>query len=73
MRNIVAISLPTNILRSLISEAKAEGASRSDVIRRALKQHFFMKDFTRAREKAMAELAQKGIALTEEDIFNQVS
>lgn len=73
MRNIVAISLPTGILKSLMAEAKEDGASRSDVIRRALRQHFFVRDFTRAREKAMAELTKKGIALTEDEIFKKVS
>lgn len=73
MRNVVAISLPANILKILMAEAKEENTSRSDVIRRALKQHFFMRDFTKARSIAMSELAKKGIALTEEDIFKRVS
>lgn len=73
MRTVVAISLPANILKILMAEAKEENTSRSDVIRRALKQHFFMRDFTKARNIAMAELAKKGITLTEEDIFKRVS
>ncbi len=73
MRNIVTISLPTDTLKSLMVEAKEDGASRSDVIRRALKQHFFTRDFTRARKKAMAELTKKGIALTEDEVFKKVS
>lgn len=73
MRNIVSISLPADALKSLTAEAKEDGASRSDVIRRALKQHFFARDFTRVRVKAMAELSKKGITLTEDEIFKQVS
>lgn len=73
MRKIVTISLPTNTLKSLTVEAKEDGSSRSDIIRRALKQHFFVRDFTKARENAIAELAKKGIALTEEEIFKKVS
>ena len=73
MRNIVTISIPNNLLKNLTTEAKEDHTSRSDIIRRALKQHFFMRDFTRARNKAMAELAKKGIALTEEEIFKKVS
>ncbi|MBU0694248.1 MAG: ribbon-helix-helix domain-containing protein [Candidatus Omnitrophica bacterium] len=73
MRNVVAISIPNNLLKNLTAEAKEEHTSRSDIIRRALKQHFFMRDFTMARNKAMAELAKKGITLTEEEIFEKVS
>lgn len=56
-----------------MAEAKEDGTSRSDVIRRALRQHFFVRDFTRVRAKAMAELTRKGIALTEDEIFKKVS
>ena len=73
MRNIVTISLPTNTLKILMAEAREDGASRSDVIRRALKQHFFVRDFTKARKMALAELAKRDIALTEEEIFKKVS
>ena len=73
MRNVIAISLPNKLLKSLTSEAKEEQTSRSDVIRRALKQHFFMRDFTMTRNKALAELTKKGITLTEEEIFEKVS
>lgn len=73
MRKVVAISLPDNLLKNLSTEAKEEQTSRSDIIRRALKQHFFMRDFNRARNKALAELAKKGITLTDEEIFEKVS
>lgn len=73
MRNIVAISLPTSLLKPLSAEAKEEHTSRSEIIRQALKYHFFVREFTRVRNKAMAELAKKGITLTEEEIFEKVS
>ncbi len=73
MRNIVAISLPTSLLRPLSAEAKEEHTSRSEIIRQALKYHFFVREFTSVRNKAMAELAKKGIALTEEDVFKKIS
>ncbi|MEA3369378.1 MAG: ribbon-helix-helix domain-containing protein [Candidatus Ratteibacteria bacterium] len=73
MRNVVAISIPNNLLKSLAAEAKEEQTSRSDIIRRALKQHFFMRDFTRARNLALSELAKRGITFTEEDIFERIS
>ena len=73
MRNIVAISLPDSLLKPLSAEAREEHTSRSEIIRQALKHHFFIKEFTRVRGKAMAELAKKGVTLTEEEIFDKVS
>ncbi|MFA4888342.1 MAG: ribbon-helix-helix domain-containing protein [Candidatus Omnitrophota bacterium] len=73
MRNTVAISLPDSLLRPLSAEAKEEHTSRSEIIRQALKYHFFVREFTRVRNKAMVELARKGITLTEEEIFKKVS
>jgi len=73
MRNTVAISLPNSLLRPLSAEAKEEHTSRSEIIRQALKYHFFIREFTRARSKAMVELAKKGITVTEEEIFEKVS
>ena len=73
MRNTVAISLPDSLLRPLSAEAKEEHTSRSEIIRQALKHHFFVREFTRVRGKAMAELAKKGVILTEEEIFEKIS
>jgi len=73
MRNVIAISLTDDLLKRLITEAKEENTSRSEIIRGSLKQYFFTRDFTRLRNRAMGELAKKGITLTEEQIFNQIS
>ena len=73
MRNVVAISLTDNLLKELTAEAKEENTSKSEIIRRSLKQHFFVKDFTKLRNKALRELTKKGITLTEEEIFERVS
>lgn len=72
MRNVVAISLPDSLLKPLSAEAKEEHTSRSEIIRQALKYHFFVKEFTRVRSKAMAELSKKGVTLTEEEVFDKV-
>jgi metal-responsive CopG/Arc/MetJ family transcriptional regulator len=73
MRNIVSISLPGAILKKLEKEAKEEGASRSEIIKRSLSRYFFSHDLARARNRAINELASKGIVLTDEDIFKAVS
>ncbi|MFH1902390.1 MAG: ribbon-helix-helix protein, CopG family [Candidatus Omnitrophota bacterium] len=73
MRNIVAISLPESLLKKLAREAKEEHASRSEIVRNALQQHFFSREFDRLRNSAIGELAKKGITLTEDQIFDEVS
>ena len=73
MRNVVSISLPGPILRKLEKEVKAEGASRSEIIKRSLARYFFSHDLARARNRAISELAGRGVVLTDEDVFKAVS
>lgn len=73
MRHTVAISLPDNLLKKLSYEAKEENSSRSAVIRKALKQHFFVEDIKKLRNMTQKELAKKGIKVTEEQLFNEIS
>jgi len=72
-RQIVAISLPNTMLKRILIEAKKEHTSRSEIIRRSIKQHFFVRDFTAARNQTLAELDKKGLHWTEEEIFDQIS
>jgi len=73
MRNIVSISLPGTILRKLEKEAREEGSSRSEIIKRSLSRYFFSHDLARARNRAVSELAGRGVVLTDEDVFKAVS
>ncbi|MFH1958347.1 MAG: ribbon-helix-helix protein, CopG family [bacterium] len=73
MRNVVTISLPGKLLKKLAQESKEEDASRSEIVRKALQQHFFIQNLTKLRNNAISELAQKGITVTEEQIFDNVS
>jgi len=73
MRNIVSISLPGAILKKLEKEAKEEGSSRSEIIKRSLSRYFFSHDLAKARNRAIGELAKRGVVLTDEDVFKAVS
>lgn len=73
MRNIVSISLPGQIFKKLEKEAKEEGASRSEIIKKSLARYFFSHDLAKARNRATGELGAKGIILTDEDVFRAVS
>jgi len=68
MRNVVTISLPNDLLKKLTSEAKMENATRSEVVKVALKQHFFAKELEALRKKAMAEAARKGVVLNDDEV-----
>lgn len=73
MRNIVSISLPGAILKKLEKEAREERASRSEIIKRSLSRYFFSHDLAKARNRAISELAGRGVVLTDEDVFKAVS
>lgn len=73
MRNSVSISLPDVIFKQLKNESKKENAHSSEIVRKALREYFFREEFARLRRKAMIEAAKRGIRLTEEEIFEQVS
>lgn len=73
MRQSVSISLPKDVAKQLKYQCKIEKASSSEIVREALREHFFRTEFTRVRRKCMVEAAKRGIHLTEEDIFKQVS
>ncbi|MEK6732472.1 MAG: ribbon-helix-helix protein, CopG family [Candidatus Omnitrophota bacterium] len=73
MRQSVSISLPKAVVKQLKYQCKVERASSSEIVREALREHFFRTEFSRLRRKAMLEAARKGIHLSEEDIFKKVS
>ena len=72
MRETVTISLPQAIRRELDKVAKAEGLSRSDVLRQSLEDFLFVRRFRQLRQRMMAAAQAQGI-FTDEDVFNRVS
>ena len=73
MRHSVSISLPEGLFNQLKSLCKKENANGSEIVREALRTYFFRREFARLRKKAILEAAKKGISLTDEEIFRQVS
>lgn len=72
MRETVTISLPQAIRRELDKVAKAEGVSRSDVLRQSLEDFLFVRRFRNLRQRMMAAAQAQGI-YTDEDVFTRVS
>ena len=72
MRETVTLSLPEDLKAELDRLAKAEGVSRSDVLRAALRDYLFDRKFRRLRRTAMRRARARGI-VTDQDVFDRVS
>jgi len=61
------------MLKKLIQECKEKNTSRSEIVRESLERYFFVRELTKIRNKAISELTRKGIVITEEQIFKNIS
>ena len=71
MRRAVTVSLPEPLTEELDAISRAEGTSRSEVVREALKRYFALREYRALRAELVIEAEAKGI-VTDEDVFNQV-
>lgn len=72
MRKTISVSLPEEVKKELDRAIRAEGVSRSDLIRRALRDYLFIREYRRLRERMLAEARGRGI-FSDEDVFDRVS
>ena len=72
MRQTVAISLPQDLAGELDALAEREGASRSEIVRDALRRYLAMREFQRIRESTLPFAEVQGV-YTDEDIFRITS
>lgn len=72
MRDTVTISLPGEVRRELDRVAKAEGVSRSDLMRQSLEDFLFVRRFRQLRQRMMAAAQSQGI-YTDQDVFDRTS
>ena len=72
MRNTMTISLPPAVMREIARIAKAEGVSKSDVVRESVKRSLFIKNIDAIREWAVPKAQAMGV-YTDEDVFKIVS
>jgi metal-responsive CopG/Arc/MetJ family transcriptional regulator len=72
MRENISVSLPENLKMELDRVSSQEGVSRSDLLREALKEYLFVKEFRALRARMVAEAQANGI-FTDEDVFHRVS
>ncbi|MEK6609283.1 MAG: ribbon-helix-helix protein, CopG family [Myxococcota bacterium] len=72
MRRSVTVSLPGDLTRLVDRTSRAEGVTRSDVVREALRRYFAHRDFQRLRRAMLPEAEARGV-LRDEDVFRDVS
>lgn len=72
MKGTITIRLPESIQKELNIIVKAEGISKSDIIRDAITRYLALKRFQMLRKKVLPFAEAKGL-LTDEDVFKAIS
>jgi len=71
MRETLTISIPKELRRDLDRISKAEGLSRSDLVRESLRDFLFFHRFKALRDRMRSKARRRGIH-TDEDVFKRV-
>ncbi len=72
MRSTITISIPEAVRSQLDKAAKADGISRSDIVRESLRDYLFLREFRAMRKSMVREASRCGI-YTDQDVFDKVS
>jgi metal-responsive CopG/Arc/MetJ family transcriptional regulator len=72
MRSTLTISLPEKVRVQLDRVSKAEGVSRSDIVRESIRDYLFIRQFRSLRKAMVPKASQRGIH-TDQDVFDRVS
>ena len=72
MRSTITISVPEEVRAELDRLSKAEGVSRSDIVRESIRDYLFIRQF-RSLRKSMVEKASRRKVYTDQDVFDRVS
>jgi metal-responsive CopG/Arc/MetJ family transcriptional regulator len=72
MRSTVTISLPAKVRKQLDRVAKAEGVSRSDIVRESIRDYLFIRQFRTLRKSMVSMASRQGIH-NDQDVFDRVS
>ena len=72
MRSTMTISIPKSVRAEIDRVSKAEGVSRSDIVRESVRDYLFIRQF-RGLRKAMTDKASRRKVHTDQDVFDRVS
>lgn len=72
MGSTMTVNLPKRLKAELDRLSKAEGMSRSDIVRQSVRDYLFIRQFRTRRKLMLPKAAHKGVH-TDQDVFDQVS
>ena len=72
MTQSITVALPSELTTALDDVTRREGVSRDDIVGQALKEHLFLRQLRRLRDRMAAKAAQAGV-VTDQDVFDRVS
>ena len=72
MRSTITISVPEKVRTELDRVSKAEGVSRSDIVRESIRDYLFIRQFRSLRKSMVAKASRRKI-YTDQDVFDRVS
>ena len=72
MRTTITIAVPEKVRAELDRVSKAEGVSRSDIVRESIRDYLFIRQF-RSLRKSMVAKASRRKVYTDQDVFDRVS
>jgi metal-responsive CopG/Arc/MetJ family transcriptional regulator len=72
MRSTITISVPEQMKSELEELSRADGVSRSDIVRESLRDYLFVRRFRSMRKSMTSKASENGI-YTDQDVFDRVS
>ena len=73
MSESMTIDLTDDLKAQIDALSSADGVSAADWVRHAIESHVFIRRFRSVREEMLKSLDDRGIQLTDEDVFKMVS
>jgi len=68
----ITVNLTDEIKNAVERLSQQEGLTTDELVRRAIKQHVFVREFRTLRERLAAKARQQGIE-TDQDVFDRIS
>jgi metal-responsive CopG/Arc/MetJ family transcriptional regulator len=72
MRSTITISLREKVKTQLDRVSRAEGVSRSDLVREAIRDYLFIRQLRAMRKNMVPKASRQGI-YTDQDVFDRIS
>ena len=72
MRSTITISVPEQLKSELEKVSRANGVSRSDIVRESIRDYLFVHRFRSMRRSMVSKASASGV-YTDQDVFDRVS